>query len=351
MTRLAHAVRKTGPYPGIELLAVAMPGAPAPDEALVRVRYAGVCGSDLHVDEWHDSYHFMAPTLPVTLGHEFSGVIEMAGRQGAAVRAGDRVVVRPSVTCGSCKACERQAYDLCETRRGLGLTRDGAFTSHVVVPLRNCLKVPDALRDDVAALAEPFTIAWQAIAQAQRCGYPLHTSRVLVLGPGIIGQAIALLARQQGAQVSVVGRQDPARCALLRSLGFTEVLDLAEDASTDAFNSWEMFDAVFEATGSPQSIQTALPRLRRNGIVVATGIHPRPMSLDLTALVRNQHCLIGSFRPPEHAWPQVLDLLVSMQSSVLPLITHRLPLSQAQQAFDLAHSRLAGKVLLAPGEE
>jgi len=348
-----NAVRKTGPGPGVELARVARPGAPAPGEVLVQVRYAGVCGTDLHVDDWHSSYHFMQAHLPVTLGHEFSGVITQVGTPGphAALQPGDRVVVRPSVTCNTCHACQAQAYDLCENRLGLGLTRDGAFAEYVLAPQRNCLKLPDALRDDVAALAEPFTIAWQAIAQAQACGLTLQHSHVLVLGPGTIGQAIAVLARRQGAHVAVAGLHDAARCALLRTMGFAQVLDLADVTAQQTLEGWGPFDAIFEATGSPESIQSALPRLRRNGVLVATGIHPRPLSLDLTAMVRSQHRMVGSFRPPEHAWVEVIELLVAMQAEVLPLITHRLPLALARQAFDLAHSRIASKVLLAPSPE
>lgn len=351
MREMLHAVRKTGPRPGIELLHVAMPGAPAQGEALIRVRYAGICGTDLHVDDWQGSYHFMAPHLPVTLGHEFSGVVAQIDKQCTDLQPGDRVVVRPSITCGKCIACMGGEFDHCEDRRGLGLTRDGAFSTYVLAPVRNCLRLPAALRDDVAALAEPFTIAWQALAQSQLEGQALAGRRILVLGPGIIGQAIALLAREAGALVFIAGRNDAARCTLLRALGFSHVLDTANAEEEHAYGNWGAFDVIFEATGSPESIQAALPKLRRNGVLVATGIHPRPLLLDVTAMVRNQHRLIGSFRPPEASWPRVLELLVKLQPMVLPLITHRLPLSESQHAFDLAHARLAGKVLLMPEPE
>jgi threonine dehydrogenase-like Zn-dependent dehydrogenase len=313
------------------------------------VAYAGVCGTDLHVDDWYPAYHFMAPHLPVTLGHEFSGTVEATGPGVSGLAPGDRVVVRPSTTCGQCAACLAGHHDRCRKRRGIGLTRDGAFAPCVIVPARNCLPLPAGLRSDVAALAEPFSIAWQAMRRAaEHIG--MQGARILVLGPGIIGQAIAVLARREGADVRIVGKSDATRCNLLRRAGFTHVADLDDPEGESAVGDWGEFDAVFEATGSPQSIAWALPRLAPGGVLVVTGIHPRPLQLDLTALVRQEHVLAGSFRAPESAWPEVLGVLVELQADIAPLVTHRMPISLAQEAFDLAKRRAAGKVLLMPQE-
>jgi threonine dehydrogenase-like Zn-dependent dehydrogenase len=145
-----QALRKTRAAPGVELVDVAPPvlsPQTAHGDVLVRVRAAGICGSDHHVDDWTPSYAFVAPHLPVTLGHEFVGTA-----LGGAL-AGRRVVVRPSVTCGVCDACRAQRFDACEQRRGLGMTRDGAFAALVRVPERNCVPVPDDVPDELACRA------------------------------------------------------------------------------------------------------------------------------------------------------------------------------------------------------
>jgi threonine 3-dehydrogenase len=109
-----------------------------------------------------------------------------------------------------------------------------------------------------------------------------------------------------------------------------------------------LFDVVFEATGVPETITEALSLLRRNGIVVVTGIHARPLSLDLTTLVRKQQQLRGSFRPPESDWPQALALMGQLGDVMAPMVSHELPLSRALEGFALAHGKQASKVLLRP---
>ncbi len=306
----------------------------------MRVSATGICGSDLHVDDWTPSYAFITASLPETLGHEFVGIAQTGALLGR------RVVVWPSVTCGVCGACRAGQHDGCENRTGIGMTRDGAFAPGVTVPERNCVPVPDGLDDGLAALAEPLSISMQAL----RVAGDVAGQRVLVMGPGTIGQGIAVLARRAGAaQVVISGRDDAARLDALRRMGFADRVDVAGTslaAATARFNREAAFDLVFEATGVPETIGEALPLLRRNGMVVVTGIHSRPLALDLTSLVRRQQQLRGSFRPPESDWPLALVLMAELGAELAPMVSHRLPLSQAIEGFALAHGKQASKVLL-----
>jgi threonine 3-dehydrogenase len=342
-----QALRKTHPAAGLELVDVPVPVVdPATtDDVLVKVRAAGICGSDLHVDDWTSSYAFITSSIPVTIGHEFVGVAQTG------VLAGRRVVVRPSVTCGICAACIAGNHDGCEKRRGIGMTRDGAFAPWVRVPLRNCVPVPDTLSDELAALTEPLTISMQAL----RIAGDVAGKRVLVMGPGTIGQGIAALARRAGAtQVVVSGFDDAARFTALQGMGFDALVDVAQQPLADGVRphlNGDSFDVVFEATGVPETITEALPLLCRNGIVVVTGIHARPLTLDLTPLVRNQQQLRGSFRPPESDWPLALEIMGEMDAVLRPMVSHVLPLSRAAEGFVLAHSKQASKVLLVPEAE
>lgn len=336
------ALRKTRTGAGLELVDMDAPGAVVSGEVLVRVLATGICGSDLHVDDWTPSYSFMAPALPVTIGHEFVGVVQEG------LLTGRRVVVRPSVTCGVCAACVAGQQDACESRTGIGMTRDGAFAPWVRVPERNCVPVPDPLSDAMAALAEPMSIAMQAL----RTAGDLAGQRVLVMGPGTIGQGIAVLARRAGAaQVVISGRDDAARLDALQRMGFDALVDVAQQPLADGAAPWTAgapFDLVFEATGVPETITEALPLLRRGGIVVVTGIHARTLALDLTVLVRRQLQLRGSFRPPESDWPLALVLMTELGQQIAPMVSHVLPLSQAHEGMALAHRKLASKVLLCP---
>ncbi|MBP7568242.1 MAG: alcohol dehydrogenase catalytic domain-containing protein, partial [Burkholderiaceae bacterium] len=183
------SLQKPSPVPGLELRDAAVP-VPGPGEVLLRVKATGVCGTDLHIDEWTPSYHFMARALPVTIGHEFSGEVSACGEGVSGLRPGQLVTVRPSVVCGVCAACRAQDFDACTTRQGIGVMRHGAFADWVVAPARNCVPVPAGVDPLVAALAEPLSVSLEAV----RTGGVQRGDRVLVLGPGNIGQGIALFA-------------------------------------------------------------------------------------------------------------------------------------------------------------
>jgi D-arabinose 1-dehydrogenase-like Zn-dependent alcohol dehydrogenase len=160
------SLRKTRAAQGLELQQAERP-APGQTEVLIEVKATGVCGSDLHIDEWTPSYHFMAPALPLTIGHEFCGLVAELGSGVQGLELGQLVTVRPSVVCGVCPACTAGRCDDCVTRRGIGVMRDGAFAPWVRVPARNCVPVPQDLDPRVAALAEPLSVGWEAVRKGK----------------------------------------------------------------------------------------------------------------------------------------------------------------------------------------
>jgi len=333
------ALRKTRPADGLDLAEVPPPPPPAGGEVQIAVEAAGICGSDLHVLDWTPAYAFMAGALPVTIGHEFAGRIVDVGSEAGRWRIGDRVTVLPSVTCGRFAMCTGGLFDACRDRTGIGLLRQGAFAARLNVPARNCVTLPDRLDTGIAALAEPFSVAAQALATAGS----VQGRAVLVLGPGTIGQAIAVLARAGGAsRIVVVGRDDQPRLTVLESMGFAECLDSADlPARAD-------FDIVFEATGVGKALEDGLARLRHGGMLIAVGIPASPVPIDVTRLIRNQQQMRGSHRAPRVLWDDVIAFLADNAALVAPMITHRLPLSRALEGFELAHRRVASKVLLMP---
>jgi threonine 3-dehydrogenase len=345
-----QALRKTQPAHGLSLTQAPKPEL-LPDEVLLRVHSTGVCGTDLHIAEWTASYHFLAPALPVTIGHEFSGQVAAWGANAQGLAVGQLVAVRPSVTCGRCAACTSGEFDACTTRRGIGVLRNGGFAPWVAVPLRNCVPVPEGVDADVAALAEPLTVSHEAVRVA---GVRLG-DRVLVLGPGNIGQGIALFARAAGAaQVVVAGHGDAPRLEVLRGMGFADLLDFAGtdmDAALAPYVVQGGFDAVIEATGAAAVLAPALRVLKPHGVLVVTGIHAAPVAIDLTALVRQHQQLRGSYRAPESTWPEVVQFMQGNQPLLRQMITHRVPLSQAEEGFALARARHASKVLVQPEAE
>ena len=340
-------LRKTMPVFGLDLAETEEPPAPRAGEVTIRVEAAGVCGSDVHAYEWTEGYGFMVPHLPVVMGHEFAGRIAAAG-PGAGLTEGTPVTALPGITCGTCANCARGDMRNCLRRATIGLTRNGAFGRYVTLPAANCIPLPANVDTELGAMSEPLGVGCEAVLTG---GVGLGDI-VLVMGPGTIGQAIALFAQMAGAsRVLIAGRADGPRFDVLRTLGFTDILDVAEAPLADlvlAATGGRKVDVVIEATGHPPSITDGLGILRTGGVLVVAGIHAAPLSLPLTDFVRARHQLRASHGAGRPTWDRVLSLLARSPERFRPMISHRLPLERGLEGFELARQRVASKVMLAP---
>ena len=344
------ALQKTEPRQGVVLQEVAALPEPAGSEVIVTVEATGVCGTDVHIAHWTPGYESMERAMPVTIGHETCGRVSRLGPEAPPDLMGRRVTIRPSVLCHACPACLRGDEDNCSGRRGVGIGRNGAFAPEVLVPAENCVPVPDGLDAELAALTEPLTVCREAVDTAQiRPG-----DRVLVLGPGSIGQGIALFAEAAGAgDIVICGRDDAARLDRVRALGFGQVADSLGRSLAEALAPWtgdRAFDVILEATGAPSVIPEALALLARRGRLVVVGIHPAPAQVDLTALVRNHQQIRGSYRAPVATWAEVLAFLQADPERLRAMISHRFPLSRAEDAVAMAGGKQASKVMVIQGE-
>ncbi len=339
------ALQKTEAAFGLHFRDVAQPGSPAPGEVIVAVGAVGVCGTDVHIYEWTGGYDIMTQAMPVTIGHEFAGTIAAVGTGVQGLREGTRVAIQPSVVCGVCAHCRRGDSDNCTQRKGIGVTRDGGLAAFVRAPASNCIVVPDAMPIEVAALTEPMTVCAEAVDNASiKPG-----DRVLVLGPGNIGQGSALFARAAGAHAVVVGKDDTSRLASLRRMGFDDTIDLGERSIGDALAAHltdGKFDAVIEATGAPPVVQQGLDVLKKRGIFVAVGIQPKPVTVNLTRLVREHQQIRGSYRSPIPTWQRVVDFLDANTDLAREMISHRLPLEKAIEGLELSRTKSASKVIV-----
>lgn len=343
------AVQKASPEKGLDLAEVAMPEL-KPGEVLVEVGACGICGSDVHVYEWTSGYEWMKPHMPLTIGHEFAGTVVAVAADVATPKVGQRVTVWPSISCGKCSACREGQSENCEHKTTIGLTRHGAFASHVAAPADVCFELPDSIDFELASLTEPLCVAARAVETGEvRLGH-----QVVVLGVGMIGLGIALMARRAGAsQVIVVGKDDPVRLACARALGFDKTIDLAQEELPEAIrrHAGGKVDRVFEATGVVSSVKDGLSVLRRGGVMVVTGIHSRPVEINLTDLVRGKHQLRGSHGSTRATWATVLRILAESGEEFRPLISHRLGLADTIEGFRLSITKEASKVIVFPGQK
>ena len=340
------AVQKTSPAFGLTLADVAPPQ-PGPGEVVVEVDAVGICGSDVHVYEWTPSYEWMAPMMPLTIGHEFAGRVVAAAADVTLPVLGRRVTVLPGVACGRCRFCTAGQPEGCERRAIIGLTRHGAFARHVTAPAGNCIVLPDGVDMELAALTEPLGIG----AQAVEVGEVALGQTVIVLGAGMIGLGTAMMARLAGAaMVIIAGLDDDARLAAARGLGFQHTVDLRHESLKDAVSRIAdgKVDRMFEATGAASSITDGLGVLRQGGVLVATGIHARPVEINMTDLVRRKHLLRGSHGATRATWHTVLRLLAQSGEMFRPLISHRITLAETVEGFELSRSKASVKVMVLP---
>lgn len=341
------ALRKTRAGTGVSLVSTSFCGpGPGRGEVEVAVQAAGICGSDLHAVAWDPSYGFMEPLLPLTLGHEFAGTVTATGEGVSRVATGDRVVCSPTLTCGQCEGCRQGRPSACEARQIVGLHRDGGFAERVRVPESALHRLPGAVDFERAALAEPLSIAVNAVNVAEVSA----GDRVLVLGPGPIGLACAFVAQERGARVLLAGLRDATRLRIAREMGLEAVVDLAERPLDAALASTfgGRCDRVIEATGVAASVGQGLRALRPEGIFVAAGIHAAPCDIDLSRFVREKKQLRGAHDTTPAAFAEAIALLERRGDALAHLITHTLPLSRGEEAFALARDGAAMKVLLHP---
>jgi threonine 3-dehydrogenase len=344
------ALQKTTSEEGLLLVEVDEPGAPGPGEVLIEVAATGICGSDISIQKWSPSYaSFMNDVLPVTLGHETAGRVIAIGEGVTGPAIGTNIVVNPAVACGVCSVCRRGDPVGCIDRQAIGMVKNGAFARFLLAPASSCYPLPANIPVELGALVEPLSVGAHALAT----GGFASGQRVIVFGPGPIGQGTAALAMRMGArEVVVVGRNDAPRLSVLRQMGIDHLVDMADvDGGSRLIEAaGEGFDLAVEATGVASVINQALSTLKPQGILVLTGIGEEQACFDALRVVRSRLQIRGASRVPPSAWETVLRVLGEDPFFFSPLVTHRFPLSEAPVALGLCSSRQASKVILVPGE-
>ncbi len=297
---------------------------PPPGEALVRVRLAGICATDLELVRGY--YPFRG--VP---GHEFVGEIVRADQ--APERVGQRVVGEINAVCRQCETCRRGDYSHCEQRTTLGIVnRDGAFAEYLILPLENLIEVPDEVTDEQAVFTEPLAAALEIRQQiAIR-----PTERVLVVGAGRLGQLIAQTLALCCGDLRVLARYDSQK-ALLEGQGIAWVAE--EDVPE------RRMDIVIEVTGSAAGFAVARRAVRPRGTVILKSTYKGSLQIDFSAIVVDEITLVGSRCGP---FQPALALLRSGQVDPLPMIQARYLLRQGPEAFDHAARPGVFKVLLEP---
>ncbi|MEW1950921.1 alcohol dehydrogenase catalytic domain-containing protein [Pseudarthrobacter sp902506025] len=315
-------------------------------QALVRVHHVALCGTDLHI--WEDDY----PTeLPIVQGHEFSGVVEAIGDNGANISVGDRVAVSPVTYCGRCQPCRLGRPNVCRGIGCIGCYSDGALVELLSVPVEKLCPVPDGLPLEIAAMGEPASIAMQAVNR----GRATAGETALVLGSGPIGLLAALYLADLGVQV-IAADTELDRLELATAFGAADTLrvdpsgtfpDAGQSARLDALTDGNGPILVIEATGVPSSLENAIRLVASAGRIVQVGISPRAVTLSMKDIPFKELDIMGS-RNSLNLIPDGLALLARHPGQARALMTHRFGFRDLPEAYALMGNRTekVGKIVI-----
>lgn len=353
-----RSLRKMGPHPGLELVEIDEPQA-GWGEVKIRVLASGLCGTDVHLYTWDGG----APgdiEFPQTLGHEFYGQIVALGPGVDAnggpydLCVGQYVSVEGHIVCGRCRNCRAGRRHMCVQARGIGVNRDGAFADYVVVPATNVWVQPDAIDAELGALFDPFGNAVHTCQQVELTGQD-----VLVTGAGPIGVMCVALAKHAGARHVVATDMSPERLKLAVKAGADRAILPQEDLLADVMSELgirEGFDAGLELSGAPQALQMLIDACNHGATLSLLGLPHASFPVDWSKVITRMLTIKGVYgRQMFDTWylatfmtetsPQLRDTLRSV-------ITHRFSPDQWEEAFRVAASGNAGKVIIRwDGEE
>ena len=328
-----RAVVKFGRKDG-EVEARELPGPEVPaGQILVRVKAAGVCGSDIHM--WRETHSWTIKT-PLILGHEFAGVVERSGPEAGGFRPGERVVCETAAqVCGRCAYCRTGDYNLCPERLGFGALVDGAMAECVAVRPAIAHRLPETASFECAALTEPVCVAVNALMEKTRIK-PGDT--VVIQGAGTIGVICLLVAKICGAgRVLVLGvGKDRDRLGVAKALGAFRALDIGREDPLEALKDIGDglgADLVVDCAGVSSALKQAAGMVRPGGQIAKIGWGPQPLDFSLDPLVQKAVRLQFCFSHTWATWERAISLMGTGRLDLSPVIGGRYPLSDWEKAF------------------
>ncbi|MGW6903350.1 zinc-dependent alcohol dehydrogenase family protein [Streptomyces sp. NPDC054940] len=308
---------------------------PGPRQVVIDVAACGLCGTDLHILQGE-----FAPKLPIVPGHEFAGEVVGLGSEVTELKIGDRVAVDPSLYCNECPYCRAGRNNLCDRWQAIGVTVAGGAAEYAVAPVANCVRLPDHVDVQDAALIEPLSCAVR--------GYDVLNSRlgahVLIYGSGTMGLMMLELAKRTGAASVDVVDVNPERLATAEKLGCSQAALSADELGRPA--GW---DVVVDATGNAAAIQDGLERVAKAGTFLQFGVSDYATTATISPYrIYNQEITITGSMAVLHSYERAAELFATGVLDPQVFISDRLPLTEYPQALEQFAAGQGRKIVVLP---
>ena len=342
--RSMRALVKERPGPGMALREVPVP-AIGPNDVLIRVLKAGICGTDAHIWAWDPwSQNRLRP--PLVIGHEFMGVVAAIGAAVRSVSVGERVSAEGHIPDGTCFLCRSGQAHICAAVKVIGVDRDGCFADYIAMPESNVWKLDPGVPDEWAAIFDPFGNAVHTVAVGD-----VSLKSVLITGAGSIGLMAVGVAAAAGASKIIAVDPNPHKLALARVMGAHVVLDSAAPNLREAIRSetgGNGPDVLLEMSGNPVAFDSGLAALRNGGRAAVLGIPGGNVTFDLAEhLVLKGITVAGVFgRRMWETWYQMQALVSLGRIDLKPVITHVVPFERFEECFTTLKRSEAVKIVL-----
>jgi len=336
------ALVKSRAEPGLWMDEVPIPE-PGINDVLIKVHKTAICGTDVHIHAW-DEWARKHIKPPLIVGHEFAGTVEAVGGNVHDCRPGDVVSGEGHLVCGLCRNCLAGRRHLCAHPSGVGVDRAGAFAEYLCIPVSNVWHAHPSISMEMLAFFDPFGNATHTALS-----FDLVGEDVLITGAGPIGLMATAIAKHVGARHVVVTDVNPFRLELAHRMGATLALDVRTHKIRDAQTELGMregFDVGMEMSGSASAFRDMLANMCHGGRIAMLGIQPGGTAIDWDLVIFNSLVIKGIYgREMFETWYKMTSMIES-GLDVSAVLTHRFPIGQYQEAFEVMRSGNCGKVVL-----
>ena len=343
MSAKMRAIVKPTAGPGLVMTEAPVPK-PGVNDVLIKIKKTSICGTDVHINKW-DQWASRTIKPPLIIGHEYVGTVADVGDGVEGFELGQLVTGEGHIVCGHCRNCLAGRRHLCPNTKGVGVNRDGAFADYVSVPATNVWKVPAGMDLDVVSCFDPLGNAVHTALS-----FDLVGEDVLITGAGPIGCMAIAVARAAGARKIVITDINDGRLELAKKLGPTRTVNVMKENLTDVWHKelgmTEGFDVGLEMSGSPPALRQMIDNMVNGGRIALLGIMSGEVAIDWNKVVFKMLHIKGIYgREMFETWYK-MTALVQGGMDITPVITHRFPVDNFQEGFELMGAGKSGKIVL-----